>query len=95
MQELTNQISNDRIFVLETLPGKTAINSTGSYQADIFRDNRLHGIMEPATCLWYCSLDNGVVPGALKQKFTSFSRLRTHVENFLKTRNLRVKEVID
>jgi hypothetical protein len=87
--------SSDRIFVLAPIAGG-ARGSTGIVDKQLFTGgNRLHAILDNETCLWKLKYDNGGLPPALKQKWTNFSKLYTYVEDYMKKRNIEIKEVID
>lgn len=88
--------SSDRILVLETIDGNAPKNSIGNTDNRLFTGgNQLHAIMDPQTCFWRLKYEKGILPGAFQDTFTSFNLLKRHVDNYFKTRNIRVKEVID
>lgn len=87
--------STDRILVLRPIEGSKAKSSTGLVDPRLFKgDNNLHAIMDPMG-LWYCRLDQGVIPPELKQQFTSFAKLLKHIQEYYKTRNIEIVEVKD
>jgi hypothetical protein len=57
--------------------------------------NNLHAIMDRQTCLWHLVYDNGMLPAALKTKFTSFTRLEQAVRDYMLKRNVEIVEIID
>lgn len=88
--------SPDRILVLSVIDGKAARSSTGMIDPKLFTgENKLHGKMDTATTLWYFQYENGILPQPLKTKFTSFKALKKHADDYFKTRNIEIKEVLD
>jgi hypothetical protein len=51
--------------------------------------------MDPATTFWYFQYEDGLLPLPMKERFTSFKAAKKHAENYYKTRNTEIKEVID
>lgn len=88
--------SPDRILVLKPKEGEKPLDATGMIDQRIFTGkNNLHAVMETETCLWYLKLDMGILPPLLKQKFTSFAKLRQAVEQYYGSRNIVIAEVKD
>ena len=87
---------SDRVFVLEVMNGKKPLSSIGTVDPTLFKEdgNKLHGVMDPETCLWSFKYERGSVPPALKGSFTGFRALQKHAENYFVHRNVRIKEVI-
>lgn len=86
----------DRVLELEVIDGAAPISSTGLVDRRLFTGaNKLHAIKDIQTCLWYLKYDDGGLPPALKQRFTSFSALMKHCNKYFNTRNIRIREVID
>lgn len=81
------QMNTDRILVLEPTEGFDEKNAKSL--------TNVHVIMEPSTCFWYFKYDKGDVPGALKQKFTTFNLAKSHAENYYKKRGIKVTRVED
>jgi len=91
----TKMRNTDRILVLE--PGEEGAKSTGG-QLDkrLFSgENRLHARLDPQNSQWYLQYDAGIVADPLKGRWTSFAKLKEHVEGYFAKRNVKVKEVID
>lgn len=88
--------SDDRILVLKPMDGKNPRSNTGLIDSRLFQGgNRLHAIRSNIDQLWYIRYDQGIVPPALKCKFTSFKALQAHVEPYFKNRNVEIEKVID
>lgn len=51
--------------------------------------------MDTQTSLWYFKYDDGILPEALKQRFTSWSKAKYHAEEYYKKRNVKIAKVID
>ncbi len=87
---------SDRILVLEVMDGKKPMSSLGVVDPSLFKEggNRLHAVMDPATCLWSFKYDKGSVPPALKGSFTGFRALKKYADNYFHSRNVSVKEVL-
>lgn len=89
----------DRVFKLTLMEGKQATgSSTGIIDPSLFKDggNRLHALMDGETCLWYFKYERGALPPHLKdQYFTSFNKLKQYAEDYFRTRNVEITEVIE
>lgn len=86
--------SGDRQLKLEIIDLKN--KNTGLVDPQIFAgNNRLRAIMDPVTLNWFFKYDHGVIPPALKDKYTSFNIAKKQAETYFKTRNIRITEVID
>lgn len=93
--EDTKMRSKDRVFKLSQIDAKTK-GSNGLIDARLFTGkNRLHAVQDPQTCLWFCKYDEGVIPAYLKQHFTTFTRLKSTVETYFKSRNVKIEEILD
>lgn len=93
MDSVDKNLSNDRILKIEKIPGVHTLADDGSIANRMFAgDNELRAIMEP-NGLWSLSYKSGVLPGPLKQQFTSYSTLKTFLLQYFYKRNLTVKEV--
>lgn len=87
--------SDDRVFVLSPINGRPT-TTMGLLDKRLFSgENRLHAIKDPQTCLWHMRYDSGVLPEALKQKFTKFSSLVDYIKDYFSRRNVKIEEVID
>jgi hypothetical protein len=92
---ITKMRQTDRIIVLEPMEGG-AKSTTGLTDNRLFTgENRLHAKMDPNNCQWYLHYDSGIVADPLKGRFTSFNKLKEHVEGYFNKRNVKVKEVLD
>jgi hypothetical protein len=88
--------SSVRIFELKPVSGGSATKDTGLIDKKLFTgENKLKAEMDPQTTLWVMSYENGVVPAALKQRFTSFSKLRAFAESYFKKRNVEITEILN
>lgn len=88
--------SPDRILVLSVIDGKAPLSSMGMVDSRLFSGgNKLHAKMEPETTLWYFQYEDGLLPQALKNKFTSFKILMKYADAYFRTRNIEIKEVKD
>lgn len=98
-----NQINNasdkmrksDIILVLKPIDGKGK-DSAGLLDTQLFAGgNRLHAVVDPQQGLWSMHYDKGVLPPALKGKFTSYNKLFAHASDYMKRRNVSIIEIID
>lgn len=88
--------SSDRVFTIEQIEGEGAKNTLGIVDNRLFKGgNKLHAIKDSQTNLWGFKYENGAVPGALVQKFTSFPKLLKHAEAYFLARGLSIKEDIN
>ena len=84
----------DRILVIEPIDGKPK-STWGNTDPRLFHGNDLHAIHGTEDNLWRLKYDFGILPEPLKQKFTSFSKLKNYVEAYYNRRNIVIKEVLD
>lgn len=85
----------DIVLVLKAKDG-SPLNSMGLLDRRLFTgENNLHVKLDPQTCLWHLYYDNGNIPAALRQRWTSFDLAYKFVETYLKTRNLEISEIKD
>lgn len=91
----TNLKSSDRILELAPMDGKTALSAQGQADKRLFTgEQKLHIKMEPATCLWYFQWEmNGIIPGGLRGRFTSFKSALKHAETYFNQRNIQITKV--
>jgi hypothetical protein len=93
---LDRNLKSDRIMVLKVKDGTKPKGSTGLTDGSLFTGgNNLHAKMDLRTCLWHLEYDNGSLPPAFKQQFTSFPKLFTFVTNYYANRNVEIVKVID
>lgn len=92
---LTKMRQNDRVIVLEPMEGG-AKSTKGLTDNRLFTgENRLHAKMDPTNCQWYLQYDAGLLADGLKGRWTSFSKMKEHVEQYFNKRNVKIKEIID
>lgn len=85
--------SNDRILVLEKQGKET---NMGLLDPKILTGkNPLHCFMDVDTGLWKFRYEYGVIPPALRERFTSFKAAKEYADQFFATRNIKIIEVID
>lgn len=83
----------DRTFVFEKMGDIK--NTTGMVDNRLFSgENRLHAKMDDHS-LWYLQMESGLLADPLKQKWTSFSKLKEYIDGYFQRRNVKLKEVID
>lgn len=95
MQEKVDDKVNapEREIVLRPIEGKKALNGAGLVDPRLFKgENTLNAIMGEDG-LWYCKFEQGLLPEPLKVKFTSISKLLTHVKGYYEKRNIEIVEV--
>lgn len=93
---MTKNVSNDRILVLEKIEGQTTKNSAGVTDNRLFTgDNKFHAIKDPVTNFWKLQMDKGLLSESLKQQWTTFGKLEKYLSEYLKRRGIIVKEIID
>ncbi len=86
----------DRAIVLEAIPGKTKLSTTGLVDQRLFNgEANLHIVMDSQTTLWSFKYDRGILPEPLRNKFTSFSTAKKFAEEYFGRRNLQITKVID
>lgn len=83
----------EREIVLRPIEGKKPLNGIGLVDPRLFKgSNKLHAIMAEDG-LWFCKYADGNVPEPLKMKFTSVSKLVSHVRTYFENRNIEIVEV--
>lgn len=88
--------SDDRILVLKPIEGQLVKNTIGLTDTRLFKGgNTLHAIRDPLSNLWYLKYQSGIIPEALKQRFTKFSELVKFTEGYYNKRGLKIEEVVD
>lgn len=88
-----NMQPTDNILVLEKIDPK---GDTGLFDPEVFKGkNNLHVVMDPSTCLWSFKYERGLVPPALKDRFTSLNFAKQHAEIYFATKNIKIVEVIN
>lgn len=91
--------ASDRIFKLEIIDGKKPLSSIGTIDPRLFKDgedsNKLHGVMDPETCLWSFKYEKGAVPPALKGQFTGIKAMKKYADLYFAQRNIKVVDLED
>jgi hypothetical protein len=97
MAENNKLRSNDRVISLSQIDKKAPISSTGVVDRRLFTgEQKLHAIVDSQSGLWYMQYETvGKLPQELDQKFTTFSALYKHAEEYFRKRNIKIEEVID
>jgi len=89
-----NTRADERILVLQLIDGKAPISTMGLIDKRLFNgEDNLHAVMNPIDCLWSFKYSTGMLPGPLKQKFTSFAALKKFADGYFNKRNLLITEV--
>lgn len=93
----TNLRSNDRILKLEVIDGKKPLSVLGNTDTRLFSGGQdLHLKMDPETCLWYFQYSqNGILPEALKGRYTGFKPALKQAEEYYLKRNVQIKQIKD
>lgn len=95
--EKIRQVANkkdDRILLLKVVDNKKPLSSIGNVDPQLFSgENKLHAVQNSG--LWSLRYEKGAVPMALKQQFTGFNTLLKYAQQYFKTRNVEIKEVLD
>lgn len=92
----TNVRKDDRVLVLEPIPGDKVKSSKGDYDPRLFSgENKLHAIRDPDTNLWFLKYDKGGLPEPLKQRFTNFQSTKEYVERYFQRRGLQISRIED
>lgn len=88
--------STDRVFKLTQRPGTKTLTDTGLVDQRLFKgDNRLHAVMEPASCHWFMRYDKGGLPEPLKGRYTSYPKLVEAAATYFSARGVDIKETFD
>lgn len=92
----TTTAKTDRVFSITQRPGEKTTSSTGLVDPRLFKgENKLHAVMEPASCHWFMRYDQGSVPEPLRGRFTSFSKLTEAAEHYFNSRGVDIKEIVE
>lgn len=95
-EKIKKNKSNDRVLVLERMPGQNTKNTLGITDNRLFTgDNKLHARFDPEYSMWYMQFESGLLPPAFKQRFTTFRKLLDFATDYYKKRNILIKEVLD
>lgn len=81
-----------RITDIELVLSKDAANKdTGLLDPGVFEGkNRLRIVQDTSTLMWSFKYDRGVVPPALKNKYTSFKLAKEDAESYFKAKKINV-----
>lgn len=85
--------SNDRVLVLAKTDPKGDI---GLVDPRVFEGkNNLRLTMDTSSSLWNFRYEHGTIPPQLRGKFTSFQVAREHADIYLKSKNIKIIDVVD
>lgn len=88
--------SPDRTLVLKPMEGKKVLSTGGAADPRIFTgENNVHAIMDPHTMLWTIRYQHGLPPPKLRNKYTSFSKLKRAMDDYFAKRNVEIVDVKD
>jgi hypothetical protein len=88
--------SADRTLVLKPIEGMKALDTRGLTDPRLFTgENTVHAVMDRSTMLWTIRYAKGLPPPKLRNKYTSFSKLRKAMEDYFRTRNVEIVDVKD
>jgi len=84
--------STDRILVLEKIDKEK--KDTSIIDPKVLEGkNPLHLYLEQG--MWYFRFEHGLVPGPLRDRYTSFKIAKDTAEAYFLTRNIRIADVLD
>lgn len=87
--------SNDIIIELQPRE-EGGRNSHGLIDKRLFQgENKLHAIMDTQTTHWYLKYDNGILPEALKQRFTGWTPLLKFITEYYNKRGIDIAAIKD
>ena len=97
LETITQVRSTDRVLALSPIDNKAPKSSTGLLDPRLFTgEQKLHVKMDPQTCLWYFQYsNNGLLPEALKGRYTGFRAAIKFAEAYFATRNVKITQVFD
>ncbi len=88
--------SADRTFVLKPVEGKKPLNTLGAADPRLFTgENVVHAVMDRQTTLWSIKYSKGLPSPVLRNKYTSFSKLKSDLTDYFKKRNIEIVDVKD
>ncbi len=88
--------SNDRVLVLERIEGENTVSSTGLIDNRLYKGgNRLHAVLDDRTTLWELKYEQGTLPPALQQRWTSFKSLVSFATRYFGSRGLKLVKIED
>lgn len=92
----TTLAKNDRVFKLTPRPGEKTLTDTGLVDTRLFKgENKLHAVMEPASCHWFMKYEKGGLPEPLKSRYTSFPKLVEAAKQYFSGRGVDIEEIVD
>lgn len=84
---------NNRVLVLERFDPKN--KDHGLVDPRVFTGaNNLH-LLSDDKGMWSFKYDRGIPPAPLREKFTDPKSALNHATNYLKTKNIKIVEVLD
>ncbi len=91
----SNNRTTNRVLELQQIDGKKPLNTLGLVDHRLFSgENKLRACRDDQG-LWYMKYDSGVLPPALRNRFTTFTALKNFAEEYFNKRNIVIKEVVD
>lgn len=88
--------SPDRTLVLKPIEGKKPLDTRGVTDPRLFTgENTVHAIMDKRSMLWTIKYAQGLPPPKLRNKYTSFSKLRAAMDDYFSKRNVEIVDVKD
>lgn len=88
--------SPDRVLVVRPIEGKKALDTSGKTDPRLFTgENTVHAVMDKQTLLWTIRYEKGLPPPKLRNKYTSFSKLKKEMDTYFSTRNIEIVDVKD
>lgn len=93
----SNLRASDRVLQLEVMDGMKPKSNTGLVDTRLFTgEQNLRLKMDPQSCLWYFQYtNNGLLPEALKGRFTGFKAGLNHAEDYFRRRNIKITAIKD
>lgn len=92
----SNLKSSKRVMTLEKIPGLENKTTASLIDRKLFEgETKLVAVLDDQFALWSVHYTDGILPEALKQRFTSFTKLYDYCSKYFKTRGIRIANVID
>jgi hypothetical protein len=83
----------ERELIIRPIAGTKTLDSAGVVDTRLWKGgNSIRAIMGEGG-IWYFKYENGILPEALKGKYTSISKLVTFAKEYFSKRNLEIVEV--
>ena len=94
-QPIKYNVGTDITFKLVPRDGEGK-NTIGLIDRRLFTgENKLHGIVDKQTMLWYLKYDQGILPQQLQQRFTGIRPMVKMLTDYFNKRNIDVIEQIN